>query len=257
MIKFFRKIRQRLLSENKFSKYLIYAIGEIFLVMIGILLALQVNNWNENRLNKNTEKNYLLGIVANLDKDIEELKRRISRDTLQLQAQTTILKSFRAEKIKIDTPKLVTAIRRFQAITSFSGNNIVFEDMKSSGKINLIASDTLRFKILDYYKSFESLKRKETFNNNITIQLKDPISMAYLDPNSIYEANYIPDIWKSEVNKLDLSFFERNPDSPEVTDFSNKISSIKAMLLGNHRTKIRLSNEAMELKKYILKYIEE
>ena len=53
MIKFFRKIRQKLLSENKFSKYLIYAIGEIFLVVIGILIALQVNNWNEN---KKTEK---------------------------------------------------------------------------------------------------------------------------------------------------------------------------------------------------------
>ena len=47
MIKFFRKIRQKLLSENKFSKYLIYAIGEIILVVIGILIALQFNNYNE------------------------------------------------------------------------------------------------------------------------------------------------------------------------------------------------------------------
>jgi hypothetical protein len=48
MIKFFRKIRQKLLSENKFSKYLLYAIGEIVLVVIGILIALQINNWNNN-----------------------------------------------------------------------------------------------------------------------------------------------------------------------------------------------------------------
>ena len=54
MIKFFRKIRQKLLSENKFSKYLIYAIGEIVLVVIGILIALQINNWNE--LQKLNEK---------------------------------------------------------------------------------------------------------------------------------------------------------------------------------------------------------
>jgi hypothetical protein len=47
MVKFFRKIRQKLLSENKFSKYFIYAIGEIVLVVIGILIALQINNWNE------------------------------------------------------------------------------------------------------------------------------------------------------------------------------------------------------------------
>jgi hypothetical protein len=49
MIKFFRKIRKNMLTENKFSKYLIYAIGEIALVMIGILLTLQVNNWNKNQ----------------------------------------------------------------------------------------------------------------------------------------------------------------------------------------------------------------
>lgn len=47
MIKFFRKIRQRMFTENKFGKYLIYAIGEIILVVIGILIALQINNWNE------------------------------------------------------------------------------------------------------------------------------------------------------------------------------------------------------------------
>ena len=52
MIKFFRKIRQNLLSENKFSKYLIYAIGEIILVVIGILIALQINNWNESEKNQ-------------------------------------------------------------------------------------------------------------------------------------------------------------------------------------------------------------
>ena len=59
MIKFFRRIRQKLLSENKFSKYLIYAIGEIILVVIGILIALQVNNANEIRKARILEKQYL------------------------------------------------------------------------------------------------------------------------------------------------------------------------------------------------------
>ena len=53
MIKFFRKIRQNLLMENKTRKYFKYAIGEIVLVMIGILLALQINNWNEKRKETN------------------------------------------------------------------------------------------------------------------------------------------------------------------------------------------------------------
>ena len=69
MIKFFRKIRQRLLSENKFSKYLIYAIGEIILVVIGILIALQINNLNESQKNKTLVDTYKKNLIENLVKD--------------------------------------------------------------------------------------------------------------------------------------------------------------------------------------------
>ena len=58
MIKFFRHIRKKLLSENKFSKYLLYAIGEIILVVIGILIALQINYWNDERKNRAYEQYY-------------------------------------------------------------------------------------------------------------------------------------------------------------------------------------------------------
>ena len=58
MIKFFRKIRQNLLSEGNTGKYFKYAIGEIILVVIGILIALSINNWNQNRLNKDLESLY-------------------------------------------------------------------------------------------------------------------------------------------------------------------------------------------------------
>ena len=59
MIKFFRKIRQNLLSEGKTRKYLKYAIGEIIHVVIGILIALQINNWNNNMQQDKLERKYL------------------------------------------------------------------------------------------------------------------------------------------------------------------------------------------------------
>ncbi|MDT0559549.1 hypothetical protein RM697_12870 [Ichthyenterobacterium sp. W332] len=71
MIKFFRKIRQKLLSENKFSKYLIYAVGEIILVVIGILIALQVNTVNQNKLIDKKISNYLKEIKLNLEDEID------------------------------------------------------------------------------------------------------------------------------------------------------------------------------------------
>ena len=75
MIKFFRKIRQKLLSENKFSKYVIYAIGENFLVVIGILIALQINNWNEEKKTKVVEIEILTQFKEDLNDDIESINR--------------------------------------------------------------------------------------------------------------------------------------------------------------------------------------
>ncbi|TYA58269.1 DUF6090 family protein [Formosa maritima] len=73
MIKFFRKIRQNLIMENKTSKYFKYAIGEIVLVVIGILIALQINNWNENRLKSNKET----AILANIHKEFKQNKKQL------------------------------------------------------------------------------------------------------------------------------------------------------------------------------------
>jgi sensor domain CHASE-containing protein len=70
MIKIFRKIRQQLLTENKFSKYLIYAIGEIILVVIGIMIALSINNWNEGRKKKETLNNIYTTIKQDLETDL-------------------------------------------------------------------------------------------------------------------------------------------------------------------------------------------
>ena len=77
MIKFFRKIRQKLLSENKFSKYLIYAIGEIVLVVLGILIALQINNWNENKKQIIIQNKILLQIQSDLQKDTIDIVESI------------------------------------------------------------------------------------------------------------------------------------------------------------------------------------
>ena len=74
MIKFFRKIRQRLLTENKFSKYLLYAIGEVFLVVIGIMIALQANNWNQERKQFNNELQISVNLLDDLINEYENIE---------------------------------------------------------------------------------------------------------------------------------------------------------------------------------------
>ena len=74
MLRFFRHFRQQLLTGNQVSKYLLYAIGEIFLVVIGILIALQVNNWNEKRLERRQEIEILKSVRKDLANTIEEFR---------------------------------------------------------------------------------------------------------------------------------------------------------------------------------------
>ena len=75
MISFFRQLRHRLLTQNRFSRYLLYAIGEILLVMIGILLALQVNNWNEERIERKKERFYLNALKEEFENNKQEVER--------------------------------------------------------------------------------------------------------------------------------------------------------------------------------------
>lgn len=74
MLRFFRQIRKKLMEQNKVRTYLLYAIGEIALVMIGILLALQVNNWNEKTNQTQTAQYHLEILKQNLEDDKEQLQ---------------------------------------------------------------------------------------------------------------------------------------------------------------------------------------
>jgi len=91
MIKFFRKIRYDLMEKNKTGKYLRYAIGEIILVMIGILLALQINNWNNNRIEYKLESNILSEILVNLEKDVVNLNSKITYNKSKVKFNKEVL----------------------------------------------------------------------------------------------------------------------------------------------------------------------
>src|SRR6056300_629102 len=78
MLKFFRKIRQQLAYDNNLSKYSRYAIGEIFLVVIGILIALQINNWNESRKLKEKEQIVLNQLLRDFNANLVQLDQKIT-----------------------------------------------------------------------------------------------------------------------------------------------------------------------------------
>ena len=149
-MKFFRKIRQRLLVENKFTKYLIYAIGEIFLVMVGILLAFQLNTIVRNRENSLEERRILYNLLEyDLKSDIVQLWHLID----SAQATTQIMTALTGDK-----KEFITEMEAFIQDYNFLAKDGTFNEAVSTGTMKLIKSDTLRGQIFMYYKEIENSK---------------------------------------------------------------------------------------------------
>jgi hypothetical protein len=163
MISFFRKIRQKLLAQNRVTRYLVYSLGEILLVTIGILIALQVNTWNENRKNQIESIVILKNLKSELIEDfsmmtynIERLEsRKASADYLyQLITNDAILSD-------LDSVAIVESLMRTGYIYKFVPSFAVYNEIQNSGKLNLIKSDSIKRNLAAYKSKVEENLRIE------------------------------------------------------------------------------------------------
>ena len=102
MIKFFRKIRQHLLRDNKMGDYLKYAVGEIVLVVIGILIALSINNWNESRKNDLKQALLVKNIIEDLRLDFIHINKSLEQVSNQMNLIDDLISKIFDEKKKIN-----------------------------------------------------------------------------------------------------------------------------------------------------------
>lgn len=147
MIKFFRKIRQNLLSENKFSKYLIYATGEIILVVVGILIALSINNWNESKKLNKEIISLSKSMISELGDDITAFDRAIILNDSVLNISAVIFDSISKTKSG-NVRKLLFLNNRYW---DFRPNNAAYKSSVSSGFLPNY-DDSLEVKIINYYE---------------------------------------------------------------------------------------------------------
>jgi len=157
MIKFFRKIRQQLLAQNRISKYLFYAIGEIVLVVIGILIALSINTWNNNRLDREKEVQFLSEIKSNLEQDLNSAEAVLTfnrKKDSAIDMAFKIMGEASKEKLPVSLMKLFPFLTEYQV---FLANSVAFDNMTSSESIALVSNDSLRKRLSNYYKFTASL----------------------------------------------------------------------------------------------------
>lgn len=233
MIKFFRKIRQDLLSVGKTGKYLKYAVGEIILVVIGILIALGISNWNENRKINNETTDFINRLTEEIEININNVNNALEDESNRITASKSILDMFHNEREKINPKSLDSLMVTIYSSSIVEINNGTFTEGLNTGKIGNISSDKLRSALYSFKTLIDDTRRIEQINAN---DLNGPFTQ-FLYPNFNYRnMDNIFSQYKGEIG--DTKFI----------NFDN-LSILNNMEFENYMDN-RFYNNSVQLKQY-------
>ena len=162
MINFLRRIRRNLLSENKGSIYLIYAIGEVVLVVFGILIAFQIDNWNENKELRNTEQQYLFALKEEFNFNKVELETVIYQNKKNTDSALKIVDNTGPEKPQLTEVEFgILATNSLSEEIQFNPSQGVLNAIISSGQLVIFNSQELEFALSSWNGLLNKLRLQE------------------------------------------------------------------------------------------------
>ncbi|MDT0538703.1 MULTISPECIES: DUF6090 family protein [Croceitalea] len=250
MIKFFRKIRQNLLSEGKTGKYFKYAIGEIILVVIGILLALQINTWNQQRIEDKKETELISALIDEFKDNLIALEESISINNKVTEScinLTQIIRSDSLAKKHEQVDELLLAIGNFH---SFDARVGISNEIVNSGKLSLLKNEALRVQLSDWLKNISDDEEDFRFRaDNYTINLmpflmkRFPLANGELTKKLPFDRNNSLKVYK------EASPFKFNLSRTDLMELENQVWHHK------HNNDYIVINEG-NLKEFILATID-
>ena len=222
MLRFFRQIRQRLLpiaigTDNKFSKYLLYAVGEILLVVIGILIALQIDNWNNERIEASREQTILKNLRVDFKNNISNVSAIYNRSLEAYQASVKLLEIIKDDNVvnPSEIELLVDdIINKIQSLDIITGS---LDELFNTGSLHLISDPILRKQLSNwsfYYSDTEDdivIYRDYLFSFFIP-SLTEKVRLRNMSVPSFFE------------EELDLENISRSNFEP---DYQNSIRTIE------------------------------
>ena len=235
MIKFFRKIRQNLVMENKTSKYFKYAIGEIVLVIIGILIALQINNWNEKRKVVTKTNNYLKALNIELETNIESI------DVYMKITLRDIKESAKTHRL-LNTPEAKTyndSVLRYSMTTKpiykATLAKSTFDDLINSGVLENLNELKLKRDILSIIPNIEMIL--ESYNNakDTWDKYQLPYLMKYANVSNNWDS-------LSGVRIEKLPFKRKRAAFINNGDYAS-ILALRMRMLDNYRESLKETKE--------------
>lgn len=244
MIKIIRNIRRQLVSDKKTGNYLLYAAGEVILVVIGILIALQVNNWNESRKNAKEGQRIQQELYLEFSDNRTVLKERISALNRANESVRLVLNYINAEGEKFQKVDMDSLISSSLKYGNYNPSNSTINELIGSGRLNLISDPDLKKKLYAWLQLLEDTD--EDFKNQD--QQATTLLMPYLSKHlSIKNLNFYNGLGIEEKSTL----FSRNYQSLfQELEFENLYQSKlfwNMIMLDHYRELDELAGEIMEL----------
>ncbi len=170
MFRFFRIIRRKLVQSNKVRNYILYAIGEIVLVVIGIFIAIQLNNLNEDRKLRLKESTYYCKLLEDIRQDAVEIDRLIAETNNRIHHANIFLGLLQKEEL--DAQQI--ALEMFESVSlvtfTFSPSQAAFEDIKSSGNLGIL-NEEIKKELITYYVYIGGIVDVVDINSDRAVQL--------------------------------------------------------------------------------------
>ena len=250
MIPFFRKIRKKMADDNKPMKYMRYAVGEIVLVVIGILIALSINNWNEERKQKLTEIEVLNDMIVGLDTDKTTLDYNFKRHYWAIESCEIILTSLGERNNYNDS--LAYHFARLHNYTNFYSNKGAYESLKTIG-FEIVSNKELRFEIINLYEQWYSIHQSNVniLSNDIQY-IKRAIDQDYFDKFNIFNTKKY--ILQPDEIREDYYSGEMVPNDFDKLKFDKRfIYHIKSLQLSHENINFHSMRRQEQIDKLIKK----
>jgi len=228
MINYFRKIRHNLIQKNKTSKYLKYAIGEIILVVIGILIALQINTWNQNRLERLNEQKIIKDLKVEFEANYKDLNKTLKQHQIGIEE----LREFQIITKSKDyhNPKLNSLMNSLLKWFSFTDRPGASNNLISAGNLNIIQNKDLRDLITQWSGNVNDVADDELFLANFTRETVLPfITKNYTISNLESENNKMLESLGLKLDTIALPIFETKPINWEILVENQEFQSIVSL----------------------------
>jgi hypothetical protein len=206
MIKFFRKIRYDLMEKNKTGKYFKYAIGEIILVVVGILIALQINNWNEKRKIKTEEKELITNLIFSFERKLNELEIKNAGRVKNINGINKLRKIISNQDQSVTDLEMFGFLQDMFMWYTVNEEFSIIDMLYSSGKINLISNDSLKAKLISWPDFMEEMLEEQRVVQDLVVNKLNPLISKYISSANLSN---------SFKQKMDTTIIE----SPFPNDF--------------------------------------